>query len=69
MSASGYVHLEECEILRVSEKAMLLKWEGTQHWIPLTQIADADNYEAGDKGVTVSITEWIAEQKGIEVDE
>lgn len=68
MSASGYVHLEDCEVLRVTEKAILIKWDGSQYWLPVSQVADADNYEAGDKDVTVSITEWIAGEKGIEVD-
>jgi hypothetical protein len=68
MSAGNFVHLEECDILAVTERAVLVRYEDEDHWIPVSQLADRDdhNHEVGDKGVTVSITEWIAEQKGIE---
>ena len=52
----------------MTEKALLIKWDGLQYWLPVSQVSDPDNYEAGDKDVTVSITEWIAGEKGIEVD-
>lgn len=68
MGATNYVHLEGCDVLKVTEKAVLIKLDDEQHWIPVSQLADGEdhNLEDGDKGVTVSITEWIAEQKGIE---
>ena len=36
--------------------------------IPVSQLADGaeHNFERGDEGVTVSVTEWIAKQKGLE---
>jgi hypothetical protein len=69
MSYSGYVHLEECKILRTREKAIQILYQGERHWIPRSQMADDDQYEEGQDGVTVSISEWIASEKGIEVDE
>lgn len=69
MSQSGYVHLEDCTVVRETDAALLVKYDGTQYWLPKSQIADPDSLEVGDEGVTVSITEWIAEEKGIEVDE
>ncbi len=67
MGSSGYVHLEDVEVIRVTEKAILLRhadWD-EDVWVPLSQVADADDYEAGDVGCTVSVTEWAAREKGI----
>lgn len=66
MSASNWVHLEDCDVLRVTGKAILVFFEGEQHWFPKSQVSEADKYEEGDSGLTVSVTTWIAEQKGIE---
>ncbi len=69
MGQSNFIHLENCEIVKETDKALLIRYVGTEHWIPVSHISGADAYSAGDKGVTVSITEWIAEQKGIEVED
>lgn len=66
MGQSQFVHLEECRIVRETDAAFLIEHDGEEHWIPKSQIADPDTYEAGDEDVTVSVTEWIAKQKGIE---
>lgn len=66
MSQSGYVHLEDCRVVHETEDAFLIEYEGEEHWIPRSQVADPDTYESGDEGVTISVTEWIAKQKGIE---
>jgi hypothetical protein len=68
MSASNYVHLDNCDVIRETENAFLIRYEGEEIWIPRSQLADADDYAAGDEDVTLSVTEWIAKQKGIEVD-
>lgn len=67
MGASEYVHLENCDVLAVTDRAILIRYEDTEYWIPVSQMADRDEHglEKGDTGVTVSITEWIAEQKGV----
>lgn len=68
MSQSGYVHLEECDIVAVTENAIRVLYDGDWFWFPKSQVADPESYEPGEEGVTVSVTEWIAEQKGIETD-
>ena len=66
MTASNWVHLEFEEIVRGTEKALLVRLaEGEEVWLPLSQIADADDYRAGQKSGTISVTEWIAQQKGL----
>lgn len=66
MSQSGYVHLENCGIRHVTGAAILVEYDGEDYWLPKSQIADPETYEVGDCGVTVSVTEWIANQKGID---
>ena len=66
MGASNWVYLDVQEILRETDKAMLLRLEsGEEVWIPLSQIDDADTYSEGDRSCMISVTEWIAEQKGL----
>lgn len=66
MSASNWVHLDVTAVLRETDKALLLEVGDMEAWVPKSHIADADQYEAGDRDVTVSVTEWIAREKGLE---
>lgn len=66
MSQSGYVHLDVEKVVRQTDSAFLLVIDGEDYWIPKSQIADPETYEPGDENVTVSVTEWIAKQKGLE---
>lgn len=68
MGASNYVHITVKEILKETAKALLcvIGDDDDEVWIPLSQIADSDEYSEGDKGVSMSISEWFANQEGIE---
>ena len=68
MGASYYVHLEGCEVVAQTESALLINYDDTEYWIPRTQIKGEDTYDVGDEDVTISITEWIAKKKGIELE-
>jgi hypothetical protein len=62
----SWVHLDVAEVSRETEKAFLLVLGGGEEvWVPKGQVADSDRYKAGDKACTVSVTEWIAKQKGL----
>ncbi len=65
MSASNYVHLEVDEIMAETEKAFRVRIGDEEYWLPFSQIADSDDYQAGDKNCTMSVTEWIAKEKGL----
>lgn len=69
MSASNYVHLDVEEIVRDTDKAFLVRIEAGEVWIPKSQIADADDYEAGDTDLTLSVTKWFADKEGLEGEE
>lgn len=66
MGASNYVHIEIDAILRETEKAFLVSIDGEEHWLPKSQIANADDYCDGDKDCIMSVTEFIAREKGFE---
>ena len=65
MGYSIWVHVEVEKIVRETDSAFLLQIDGETHWVPKSQIADFETYEEGDEDVTVSITEWIAQEKGL----
>lgn len=65
MSASNYVHVEVDEIVRETEKAFLVRIDDEEFWLPRSQVADDADYEEGDKDCTMSITEFIAKEKGL----
>jgi hypothetical protein len=69
MGSGRYVHLDFHEIVAQTEKALLVRFEdGEELWIPLSQVADPDEYHAEMGGGTISITEWLARQKGFDVE-
>jgi len=79
MSRGNYVHVT-ADLLGKSEKAVKVSVAGAVHWLPLSQLApgEAEKIEGllrkaakGEviDGVTLSITEWIAGEKGIDGDD
>jgi hypothetical protein len=65
MSASGFVHLNVQKITGETEKAFFFRIDGKEVCIPKSQVADPDEYEVGDEDCEVSVTEWIAKEKGL----
>ena len=66
MGASNWVHINVESILRETSAAFLVELEdGTQLWIPKSQMADPDDYKEGMGDCVISITEWLAKEKGI----
>lgn len=71
MGASPWIHLEDCRVIRTTDAAILIEYEGEELWCPRSQVSEGDKYEAGDgenDGVTISITTWLARKHGIEAD-
>ncbi len=66
MGASSWVHVRVDAVLRVTERAALLDVNGEEVWVPLSQVADAADLSAGPGERTVSVTEWVAREKGLE---
>lgn len=65
--AGEWVHLDVAKILRETDRAFLLRLEedGEEVWVPKAQVSDPEDYQEGDENVTVSVTRWLAEQKGL----
>ena len=64
---SQWVTVDFEEIVRETDKALLIRFDsdGEDVWIPLSQMADPDDYRAGDKDGQISVTEWIAKEKNL----
>lgn len=77
MSRSSYVTLENCTLLRATDRAVCIEHKGERHWLPFSQLASDEEEkcrkllaaETPSRGVTLSATEWICEEKDIEPDE
>lgn len=55
----------EGEVLAVTDKAILLKIDGhSQEWIPKSQILDGEEFPDKGDHIELTVTTWIAEQKG-----
>lgn len=63
--SQSWVHLDVEEVKRETDKAFLVVIDGEQVWIPKSQIDSPDDYEEGDTNCTISVTEWIANEKGL----
>jgi hypothetical protein len=60
------VTIRDAKCIRQTEKAILVEVEGEQFWIPQSQVEDdSEVYKAGTEGDLV-ISDWIAEQKGLD---
>jgi len=66
MSSSNYTHLDFEKVVKVTDKALLVRFtDGTESWLPFSQVADSDDYEEGDGPGTISITDWLANERGL----
>jgi hypothetical protein len=49
-------------------KAMLIEYEGNQHWIPYSQVSTDEDYMTAEPGDTLGdfyIPAWLAKNKGM----
>ena len=62
-----WVHVEFERVEQVTPKAICFIIDGVRQWIPKSQIApaDVDGYDYGDTDGSVSVTDWIAREKGL----
>jgi len=59
----------EVELVRATDRALLVNYEGEEIWIPKSQVDDDSEIyshrQVGEKG-TLVIPYWLAEEKGFE---
>lgn len=65
MSASGWIFLEGCRIVKLTNRAVLIEHDDEERWIPLSVIDDPERLEVGDADITIGVKEWFAEKEGI----
>lgn len=61
------VSVDGCTCLRETDKALLIEAEGSEFWVPKSQVHDdSEVFDAGKHatGVLV-IPRWLAEEKGL----
>lgn len=57
-----YVTFRDASAIRETEKAILCVWDGGEHWVPKSQVAeDSEVHEDGNSGDLI-VTEWWAIQ-------
>lgn len=66
MSASNFTHIQVDRIKVETDKAFLVVVGGEEIWLPKSQIADAEDYSEGDCDIELSISNWIAAEKGFD---
>jgi hypothetical protein len=58
---------ETVEVVAVSAKAVLVRYEDVEDWVPFSQVLDDSEIysgcQIGDTG-TLVIPEWLAQEKG-----
>ena len=66
---SRWVHILIVEILRATDGAFLVLLDDDREvWIPRSQVDDHFAYGEGDRDITLSVTQWIANEKNLEED-
>lgn len=68
MGYSSWTHLDGCDVLARTDKALLVRYDGEEFWLPLSQVSDPDTHKAGDRNVTVSVSDFIADKLGLSGD-
>lgn len=53
------------EIVAETDLAFLCRIEGVDHWFPKSQIDEPDGYALGDRGITMVVSLWFADLKGL----
>ncbi len=61
----NWVYVEVDRIMKETPKAFLCDIDGEEVWLPKSQISDPDDYEEGDVSVGLSVSEFIANEKGL----
>lgn len=53
----------ECEVERVTEKAILIVYEGEEYWVPRSVCLDGNEAAEGDTDLIVA--DWWLEKEGL----
>lgn len=64
MAKSEEVFSIEAFVLRHTEKAVLIDYDGERIWLPRSQLID-DEELPQEGAARVKMTEWIAKEKGL----
>lgn len=69
MSESPWVHLDFDLIVAESQKAFQIEFaNGRTLWVPMSVIADHEDYGRGNTNGSISVQEWWAKKEGMSND-
>jgi hypothetical protein len=60
-----YVELEGCYVHRTTARAVLVTYEGEEHWIPKSVIREPDGLARWQEDVDIEVQEWFARKEAI----
>ena len=70
MAAGNFGYLEDCTILRTTDKAVKLEYDGEEYWFPRACLEnDGEHLRVGESGYTVAVARRILREKGIDLDD
>jgi len=52
-------------IVRVTDKAVLVRVDGDDYWFPRSTIEDGEDIEAGHEELDLHVQEWVLEERGL----
>lgn len=70
MSAGRFVYLEDCAVVRETDKAVLIRYRGENVWLPRACLEnDGDDLKTGQAGYTVAVSRRMAVEKGLDFED
>lgn len=69
MSQSRFVTIKVEEVIRETDEAFLFLVDGSEVWLPKSQIEDVTQCTTGYYDLELSVTRWICEQKDLDYSE
>ena len=68
MEPVEWVQVPFLRIVHATENGLLVRLDDKEEvWLPRSHVLDGEDYEAGEGPGIISVTEWIARTKRIEV--
>ena len=61
----NYVTVLVTEIKAATDAALLCEIDGSEIWLPKSQIEDGDEIEVGEEDIEINVAGWLAEQEGL----
>lgn len=65
MPGDNWIEVQVTRIIKETDAAFLVEIEEEEYWLPKSQIWEPETYSESDEDVSMEITRFIADTKGI----